>query len=154
MPRKDPRRNIARIENTDARGNVRRGWLVRVQRRGEKTEKFFSDSLLGGNRVALNAAKAYRDELEARSRHFTLAELAEEPSLRNRSGVVGVRLHRQKDRRGDYDYEYQYWYWVAQWIDGHGQRKSKSFSVHHHGDEEAYQMAVAAREKGVRQARR
>jgi hypothetical protein len=152
MPRKNPRRNIARIENTDARGNVRSGWLVRMQRQGTKTEKFFSDGLLGGNRAALNAAKQFRDELESKSRHSTLLERAEEPSVRNQSGVVGVRLHQQKDRRGEY--EYQYWFWVAQWIDGHGQRKSKSFSVHHYGDEEAYRLAVAAREKGVRQAKR
>ena len=128
------------------------GWEVRMQRKGDKHEKFFSDRNHGGKRAALTAAKAFRDELEQAHKKYSVEELAQSPSRRNRSGVVGVRLHLQKDVRGDY--EYHYWYWVAQWTDGHGRRKTKSFSCHTYGDEEAFRLAVEAREKGVRQARR
>lgn len=152
MPRRNPRRNISRIDATSSQGQRRGGWIVRLQRRGEKTEKFFADSVYGGNRAAMNAAKEFRDEIEFESTRMTVEEKSEMPSVRNRSGVVGVRLHQQKDRRGEY--EYQYWYWVAQWTDGHGHRKTKSFSVHHHGDEEAYRLACEARETGVRKAKR
>ncbi len=152
MARKNPRRNISRIETRSAKGKVYGGWEVRMQRRGKKTEKFFSDNAFGGKRSSLDAAKAYRDQLEASARKYTVKELAKLPSKRNKSGTVGVRLHKQVDSRGDY--EYHYWYWVAQWTDGHGRRRTKSFSVHTYGDDEAYRLASEARRKGVDQAKR
>ena len=123
-----------------------------MQRRGKKTEKFFSDNKFGGKRAALGAAKQFRDQLESSSRKYSVKELAEKPSVRNRSGVVGVRLHEQVDIRGEY--EYHYWYWIAQWTDRLGRRRTKSFSVHSHGDEEAFRLACEARRKGVNQAKR
>ena len=123
-----------------------------MQRRGEKTEKFFSDNKFGGKRAALVAAKEFRDQLEESSRKYSVKELSQRPSVRNKSGVVGVRLHEQIDLRGDF--EYHYWYWIAQWTDRLGRRKTKSFSVHTHGDEEAFRLAVEARRKGVNQAKR
>jgi hypothetical protein len=123
-----------------------------MQRRGKKSEKFFSDKLYGGNRRALSAAKYYRDQLEASSRTYSVKELSRRPSARNRSGVVGVRLHKQIDYRGEY--QYHYWYWIASWIDGLGRRRSRSYSIHRHGEEKAFEMACAARRKGVNQAKR
>jgi hypothetical protein len=152
MARKNPRRNISRIETTSTTGKKYVGWGVRMQRRGKKTERFFSDNGYGGNRAALQVAKEFRDDLEVELRKFTTKELSFKPSVRNQSGIVGVRLHQQKDMRGEY--EYHYWYWVAQWTDGRGRRKTRSFSVHQHGDEEAYRLACDARRKGVSQANR
>ena len=152
MPRKNPRRNISRIETSGGSGKVYGGWEVRIQRRGEKTEKFFADNRFGGKRHALNAAKEFRDKTEASSRGYTVQELAAKPSSRNKSGMVGVRLHQQKDVRGEF--EYYYWYWVAQWTDGLGRRRTKSFSIHQHGDEEAYRLACEARTNGIKQANR
>ena len=152
MARNNPKRNISRIELVDAKGKTNGGWEVRMQRRGVRTEKFFSDSGHGGKRSALQWAKQFRDELEAESPKFTVEELAQQPSMRNRSGIVGVRLHHQKDSRGEFDY--YYWYWIAQWTDGHGKRKTKSFSVHQYGEDEAFRLACEAREKGVRSAKR
>ncbi len=152
MARKDPKRNISRIETYSKTGKMYGGWEVRMQRRGKKTEKFFSDNGFGGKRGALVAAKEFRDELEATTRKYTVKELSKRPSVRNKSGVVGVRLHHQKDARGDY--VYHYWYWVAQWTDGLGRRKTKSFSCHTYGDEEAYRLAVKARRDGVNKAKR
>lgn len=123
-----------------------------MQRRGKKTEKFYSDKKFGGKRAALEAAKEFRDALENSSRKFTVRELAQRPSVRNKSGVVGVRLHEQVDIRGEY--EYHYWYWIAQWTDRKGRRRTKSFSVHTHGDEEAFRLATEARRKGVSDAKR
>ncbi len=123
-----------------------------MQRRGRKTEKFFSDNAYGGNRGALEAAKKFRDQLEASSRKYSVKELARTPSRRNKSGIVGVRLHEQIDTRGDF--EYHYWYWVAQWTDGLGRRRTRSFSVHTYGEEEAFRLACEARRKGVNQAKR
>lgn len=152
MARKNPRRNITRVDVVNKKGQVKGGWQVRVQRRGKKKCQFFSDSVYGGKRKSLNAAQAFRDEAEAESRRFTVLELSRKPSERNQSGTVGVRLHLQKNVYGDY--EYQYWHWVAQWTDGRGRRKSRSFSVHQYGDEEAFRMACDARKKGIARAKR
>ncbi|MDG1875033.1 MAG: AP2 domain-containing protein [Mariniblastus sp.] len=152
MARKNPRRNISRIENARPNGKVYGGWEVRMQRRGKKYEKFFSDLNFGGKRAALHAAKEYRDELEQRHKKMTVRQSANKPSVRNQSGLVGVRLHQQVDRRGEF--EYTYWYWVAQWTDGRGRRRTKSFSVHQYGDDEACRLAREARAKGVRKAKR
>jgi len=152
MARKNPRRNVSRIETINQNGKVHGGWQVRMQRRGEKIEKFFSDFAYGGKRPALQAAKQLRDRLEEQFRKYTVRELSNRPSTRNRSGIVGVRLHQQKDRRGEF--EYQYWYWVAQWTDGRGRRRTKSFSVHQYGDDEAFRLAYSARLRGVNQAKR
>ena len=110
------------------------------------------DRKFGGRRAALRAAKEFRDELEEKYSKYTVEELAESPSKRNKSGVVGVRLHQQVDQRGDY--EYHYWYWVAQWTDGRGRRRTRSFSVHQHGDDEAFRLACQARADGVAAANR
>lgn len=152
MARKNPRRNISRVETVNRSGKIAGGWQVRIQRRGHKIDKFFSDAVYGGKRPSLQHAKDYRDLVEQNFRKYKVRDLAKRPSIRNRSGIVGVRLHQQKDRRGEF--EYQYWYWVAQWTDGRGRRRTKSFSVHRHGDEEAYRLAYEARNKGVRQAKR
>lgn len=152
MARKNPRRNISRIETTSKSGKIYGGWEVRMQRRGERIEKFFSDLAYGGKRAALQAAKSYRDEVDLQYQKYTVKELSEKPSIRNRSGMVGVRLHQQKDRRGEF--EYYYWYWVAQWTDGHGRRRTRSFSIHQYGDEGAYRKACEVRVKGVVQAKR
>lgn len=152
MARKNPRRNISRVEKTNQDGTVYGGWVVRIQRQGETTSKFFSDAASGGKRDAIAVAKEFRDAIENQTAKYTVEDLAETPSIRNRSGVVGVRLHQQNDQRGEF--EYQSWCWVAQWTDGHGRRRTRSFSIQSHGDEEAFQMACEARAKGVAQAKR
>ena len=152
MARKNPRRNISRIETTSTSGRVNGGWEVRIQRKGRRVEKFFADNAYGGKRGALQVAKRFRDEMEIQMRPYTVKELAQHPSRRNRSGIVGVRLSKHVDVRGSY--EYTYWFWVAQWTDGKGRRRTRSFSVHRYGDEDAYRLALAARNRGVALAKR
>ena len=152
MARKNPRRNISRLQRVGQSGKVTGGWSMRIQRRGKKIEEFFSDQRYSGKRNALVAAQQRRDDIEYHSPRYSAEERADHPSSRNRSGMVGVRLHQQKDIRGEY--EYSYWYWVAQWTDGRGRRRTRSFSIHSHGDEEAYNRACEARLKGLKQANR
>lgn len=152
MARKHSMRNISRIDTYGKNGKNYGGWEVRFQRKGEKIEKFFSDNGYGGKRAALAEAKEFRDELEKKHKRYTVEELAQTPSQRNKSGVVGVRLHQQIDERGDY--EYHYWYWVAQWTDKRGRRRTRSFSIHQYGDDEAYRLACEARKEGVKTADR
>ncbi len=152
MPRKNPRRNISRIELRAALGNRLGGWEVRIQRQGKKYCKFFSDNQRGGNRGALNEAKKYRNELESQLKPYTTKKLAESPSARNTSGIVGVRRTWQTFVNKGYEFTYEFW--VAQWIDGLGRRKTRSFSIGKYGEEGSCQMAIAARRKGVHLAKR
>ena len=123
-----------------------------MQRRGKKYEKFFADRQCGGTRAALQAAKAYRDELEKKLKPYSVRELAKKPSVRNSSGIVGVRKGYQIEESDEYVYTYTFW--IAQWTDGKGKRKTRSFSVDKYGEEEAYRLAVQARTRGVNQANR
>lgn len=155
MKSKKPRanRNITRIDFKNKNGDVASGgWEVRFHRRGKKIEKFFADNKHGGRNKALAAAKAYRDEIEAKLPKYSVHELSKKPSKRNQSGVVGVRRHEQTDIRGDWGYTYTFW--VAQWTDESGRRKTRSFSANHYGEEEAFQMAVRARKKGMAERKR
>lgn len=133
-------------------GKSHGGWEVRMQRRGKKHEKFFADGKFGGRRGALQAAKVFRDELEAKLKPYSVKELAKKPSVRNSSGVVGVRKATQIEETDEYIYTYTFW--IAQWTDGKGKRKTRSFSIDKYGDEEAYRMALQARNQGVNQANR
>ena len=152
MARKNPRRNISRIDMSSASGSQHGGWEVRMQRRGKKFGKFFADGQFGGRRASLNAAKAYRDSLESRLAGYSVKELARRPSARNTSGIVGVRRAVQVEENEDYVYTYAFW--IAQWIDGKGKRKTRSFSIEKYGEEDAFQRAVAARTNGVSHAKR
>ena len=152
MARKNPRRNISRLEKLNSTGQTIGGWEVRMQRHREKQSKFFSDSIYGGKLAALRAAKEFRDELEQEADKMTVEERSLRPSSRNSSGVVGVRLHQQVDRRGAF--EYHSWSWVAQWTDGRGRRRTKSFAVEKFGDVEAFRLAWQARKDGVEKAGR
>jgi len=152
MARKNPRRNITRIDLVSRNGKLISGWEVRIQRRRERVQKFFCDSKFGGKRSALRAAQGFRDTTEAKLKPMTVADRALQPSARNHSGTVGVRRQHQVDRRGEFEYHYDYW--VAQWTDGLGRRKTRSFSVGQFGEKKARQMAVAARQDGVKRARR
>ncbi len=148
MARKNPRRNISRIECVSTSGNLNCGWEVRIMRRGEKVERYFADNKFGGKLGALREAKLYRDQLEQDLKPYTVSELAKKPSVRNTSGTVGVRISFRKDVRGDY--EYTYYFWVAQWTDGKGKRKTKSFAIDKYGYDKAYQLALKARRKGIK----
>ena len=152
MARKNPRRNISRLEKLNSTGQTIGGWEVRMQRHRVKQSKFFSDSIYGGKLAALRAAKEFRDELEQEADKMTVEERSLRPSARNSSGVVGVRLHQQVDRRGAF--EYHSWSWVAQWTDGRGRRRTKSFAVEKFGDVEAFRLAWQARKDGVEKAGR
>lgn len=143
-----PNRNISRIDFRNKKGEIASGgWEVRFYRRGKKVEKFFADNKFGGRNKALAAAKKFRDETEKKLPKYTVYELSKKPSKRNKSGIVGVRRHEQTDVRGDWGYTYTFW--VAQWTDELGRRRTKSFSINHYGEEEAFKMAVKARKQGM-----
>jgi hypothetical protein len=107
------------------------GWQVRLTRNGINHSKFFSVKRFGGVKKALHAAIKYRD---------SLISMAPPVSSRIRTGLNdGIHI----DARGSYRA------WVAQWIDGDGNRKKKSFNIKKHGNLKAKTMARKARMLGV-----
>lgn len=137
-----PRENygIARIELFSV-GTV--GWQVRMQRRGKKVSRFFSDGAHGGAAAALQSAREWRD---AQLRDWQQSERPRtcEVSARNASGVVGVSRVVVRASNGA-----TYFFWQATWCPAPGQRQSVKFSIKKHGDQTAYQLAIEARKMGV-----
>ncbi len=137
-------RNISRVDTGSTHG-----FQVRMMRRGYVTEKFFSDSIFGGKRKALAAARELRDELEAESPRYSRKQVARFKSPRNTSGIVGVRLATEVVKSLPSKPVYKYW--VAQWSPEPGVRRTRRFSINKYGNDKAYKLAVAARNKGVRE---
>ena len=136
----NPNYAIARI---DLPGASTHGFQVRLQRRGIKYAKFFSDRVHGTPQHALDAARAWRDALiEKLSDQTRICER----SQRNSSGVVGVSKITVVAANGN-----SYQFWQATWSPRPGQRRCVKFSIQRYGDREAFQLAVEARTEGISQ---
>jgi len=133
-----PNYAIARIDLPDQRTH---GWQVRLQRRGIKYAKFFSDSLYGGAQASLIGAQQWRDQLiqELESKVQSRARICTR-SARNSSGVVGVSKISVISANG-----VTYQFWQATWSPRPGKRCCVKFSIKRYGDNEAFDMAVQAR---------
>ena len=130
---------MARI---DLPGVQTHGWQVRLQRRGKRYGRYFSDGVHGGASGAFRAARRWRDEL--------LRELEEAEQIRicalssrNQSGVVGVSRVTVATNGSSYEF------WQATWSPEPGRRRTVKFSIRRYGDRKAFRLAVLAREEGV-----
>jgi len=152
MAKASPNRNISRIDIDGAAGTKgTHGFQVRIMRDGKPVSKFFSDSTHKGKNKALGAARAYRDKLVSQLGPVKTGPHTE-PSSRNTSGIVGVR--RREGVRETDEYVYYHYFWEASWTDADGGRQKRNFSVNKYGEDEAKEMAVTARKKGLAAAKR
>ena len=143
-------RNITRIDIDRDGQSGTHGWEVRINRRGKKISKFFSDSWYEGKRGAMYAAREYRDEIEEKIPQLSRAEVLRNTSPRTDSGVAGVRRRTNSVIRNGWEYSYDTW--EASWTPKKGgRRKRRQFSVLKHGEDEAYELAVAARNEAVQE---
>ncbi len=129
---------IARIDLPDQRTH---GWQVRIQRRGIKYAKFFSDSAFGDPLTALKNAQIFRNMLisQLEGQSSTQARICTR-STRNSSGVVGVSKISIIAANGT-----AYHFWQATWSPQLGKRCCIKFSIRRYGDNEAFELAVQAR---------
>src|SRR5689334_23353043 len=112
------------------------GYFVRIQWKGEKYHKFFSDGVYGDRLGALAAALEWRDATERKlSKPHTDRQVIGFSS-RNKSGVVGVR-RLLKQGRDVYE---------ATWMDAEGRVGRTSYSIARHGEKRAFRLAVRARQ--------
>lgn len=119
------------------------GWQVRLQRRGMRYAKYFADRGHGGSDASLAAARIWRDRLLKTFAEDDRARVCSR-SARNSSGVVGVSKVTITGPNG-----VTYYFWQATWSPAPGQRRSIRFSVKKHGEEEAFKLAVQARQNGT-----
>jgi len=141
MPTKRVRKGITRFDIHE-RGTY--GFMVRIARKEEKRNQFFSDKESGGKRKALaDAVACYEEWVDELPPPVTSKDVK---SVRNKSGRVGVHLainpsYSLKD--------VTYSSYVAAWRAENGNREKVSFSVEKYGKKLAYQLACLAREKEI-----
>lgn len=137
-------KHIYRIDHEKSRTH---SWLVTVQRRGRIYHRHFTDSVYGGKRQALTAARIYRDGLVASLVPLTRPECCRIRKKNNRSGVSGVtRIDLMETSRGR---SYRRRYWLAQWPIGNGKARKKKFSITRYGERGAFQRALRARRQAL-----
>lgn len=140
MEPSQPNYAIARIDLANASTH---GWQVRLQRRGVKYAKYFGDRIYGDSERSLQAARQWRDELISQMNERDLARTCSR-SARNRSGVIGVSKVSVITNGSSYEF------WQATWSPETGRRRCVKFSIRRYGEQEAFRLAVIAREEGIR----
>lgn len=122
----------------------RGSWCVSMIHEGKRYRKTFSDAKLGGEKSALLAAKAWRDEIFSGFERKKKIDTVTRPHVRNTSGATGVFKSRHVSKSRAFEY------WVAKAPFTKGlPSQTKKFSITKYGDTLAYSMAVAARESFV-----
>ncbi len=146
-PKLPPNRYITRVDYH--RGHY---WYVRFQMYG--IQEIFSDGVYGGKRKSYAAAVAYRDKMEKKLPYYKARLTAyhfKTTNSKNNTDVIGVTYHRRKrySRYGDH-VNGPYWeeVYVVKWSEN-GHHRNRSFSVKKWGKRKAYELACAARKKGV-----
>lgn len=138
-------KHIYRIDHAKSRTH---SWFVTVQRRRRIYHRQFTDSVYGGKRNALDAAKMYRDGLLMSLAPLTRPEVCRIRKRNNRSGISGVtRIDTREKSRGRIARRR---YWLAQWPIGEGRAKMKKYSIQRYGERGAFQRAVRARRQALK----
>ncbi len=129
----------AGASRVDRPANGAVGWLMRIRRGETFVQEFFSDAAHGGKRKAQQAA---RDRYLELSTSLPAARTSEGAmSVRNTSGVVGVRLAREGTNAAGEPRES----YVASWRED-GADRTVRFSCSLFGKRKALQLATLARQ--------
>ncbi len=111
--------------------------------------KNFPDKKFKGKRKALQAAKLFRDDLLIKHPPISRKQNCAIVRANNRSGIPGVYTYSKSYELRDGTLKSTR-YWGANWPDDEGGSHSVSFSVKQYGEEQAKQLAIRARKKGLR----
>jgi hypothetical protein len=138
----NPMRNILRVD----KGH--HSWRVVMRRMHQHLRQHFTDSIYGGKDLALTAAMAWRDQREAELSGVDYVVWQREwMRTCNKSGTVGVYRNINCKKRGDRIVKQAQW--IGYWQNTNGKRSVRSFNVSKYGEEEAKQLAIRARQKGM-----
>lgn len=122
-------------------------YRVSLRRAGQTVAKLFRAREYGGARQALEAARRWRDQMAQALEPETKQTYSQRLMVHNTSGCAGVYLKRQITKRNGVEYEYLHW--QAQSPAGAKPWRSRSFSVDRYGYDQAYELAVQARDELV-----
>lgn len=116
--------------------------MGRIMRHKKRLKKDFYVSDYGSWKAARRAAARWEaDKAKELPARISIKGLM---TKRNRSGVVGVRLAREVQRKPS-GAEYVYWTWHAHWP-GCPHTGGISWRTHVHGDAEAFVLALLSRQ--------
>lgn len=144
---KSGHKNISRI-NQPERKTV--GWYVRVTFNNQQRSKFFSDHVHGGKEKALEAAIAYRNEVEGELGKPRTERLVIAHNSRNRTGIMGVRRKTKviKTKTGERVVNNVY---EVTWNPEPGRLRRTWVSIDEYGEEAALRKACAIRREKERE---
>jgi hypothetical protein len=129
--RKLRHKNVTRIDHPTKRTH---GYFVRIQWKGERRAKFFSDGVHGDRLAALDAALEWRNKTEAElGKPRTERQVV--GKTRSTSGVTGVRRRREGHTE----------YYEATWVTTVGKQGRTRFSIAKYGEKRALALARKAR---------
>ncbi len=141
-----PYRNIKRV---DTEINRTHAWLVQLQRQEKIYIKMFSDRLYGGKQKALKAALKFRDDTLALVSNYKYHYHRRSMVRRNNtSGIPGVGYY---ETIANPHTKHTAVFWVAFWDDEFGVRRQRKFSVSRYGELKAKKLAIAEREKRLKE---
>jgi hypothetical protein len=137
------------ITRIDHDKNRTHSWVVVISRKRKTYFRSFSDRTYGGKNRALAAAKRYRDEILATYPPMTLRAFCSILKSNNKSGISGVcrYVSNENNPKGGEPRPY----WVARWSPEPRKTKCKKFSIEKYGEEEAFHLAVLARQRALKQ---
>lgn len=93
-------RNIKRIDTRTDAAKQTHGFQVCISREGGLHTKHFSDSLFGGLKGSLKAARAYRDDMLGQMSPLEASRIAHTTNKKNKSGHVGISYRKYKTAKG------------------------------------------------------
>jgi hypothetical protein len=137
---------ITRIDNEKYRTHA---WRVSLSRHKKMHVRNFSDKKCGSKEIALQQAILHRDELVRTYPPITRKEICKLKRSNNKTGITGVYQYAKPYTLSDGEIR-ENWYWEASWPDIEGESVAKAFSVKKYGEELAKQMAIRARNNGVK----
>lgn len=137
---------ITRIDNEKYRTHA---WRVSLSRHRKMHVKNFSDKKCGTKDIALQQAIQHRDELVRTYPPISRKEICKLKRSNNKTGITGVYQYAKPYTLSDGEIR-ENWYWEASWPDVEGESVAKAFSVKKYGDELAKQMAIRARNNGLK----
>lgn len=118
-------------------------WRVSIRRGSTHFQKRFPFHLHGGREMALEKAKAWRDEIVSAHPVKSKLDMARQMRPNNTSGTPGV--YRRKAVRKKRGKTYVSYYWQA--IAPGRANDTRSFSIKVYGEDGAYRKAVDARKE-------
>ena len=118
------------------------GWQAAFAVRRVKYSRYFADAAYGSADAARKAAERFASKNSELHQELLALRRRFEPRRSSRSKMPGVSRYEGYRARGPY--------WLAYWDDANGRRVSRRFSIERFGEERAFELAVKAREKGVR----